>query len=761
MAYHQLKERDLYVSGSLSKKDWPIQPCRQIIGQDRALKALNFGIQLNDKKTHLFCMGPKGVGRTSLTLNIVRQYAATQPTPNDWIYTFNFNQPLLPNAFSMPPGQARLLSKDIDDLINRLKNQIKSALTGEHYQINQKQIEQRFNENYQTKLDILSQKINNENVAVIHTPDGLQLNPVLDGQLLKADVFNSLPIEIRMPIMEKMQKARQILLEELKKLPDTSEEKQNQIDELKKQTLIQVVQKAFAPLIKKYRQSQVLPFLNQAQTYLLENITTLSNLNSDNAWDFLRINVLTEHLPSSGMPVVHMGQLTLNDLIGKIERQQQSGSLLTDHTMIQAGALHQANGGFLVIEAKDILESKTSWHVLKQALFDQKITMQMPNDDKSLMYVRTLQPQEIPLNVKVILIGDVQLFHKLSEEDDFSALFKIPVCFDDKLVRTKENEKLYAGILTDFIQRNNLKPMSLPAMNLTLGYASRLTQDQKCLTGHFSIIHDLIREASFIALNDTILDSDIVEAIQNRDARTDVAQQNWLNDFSKNLIQLNLSGENIGQINGLAVTNANDFSFGHPSKITCSVRLGSGKIEDIERETNMGGHIHSKGVFILSAYLMSRYGMKESFCMDATLVWEQLYNGIDGDSASAGQLCCLLSAIGKIPLNQSIAITGSVNQFGQIQSVGAVNAKIEGFFDACQKIGLTGKQGVIIPQTNQLDLMLNERVRQAVQKNLFHIYTVQHVNDAMEILTGLDQKDVDKKVQKAWHDAFTKTQIKR
>lgn len=756
MAFQKLNEKDLYVSGSLTKKDWPVQPCRQIIGQDRALKALNFGIQLKDNKSHLFCMGPKGVGRTSLTLDIVRQYASHQTTPDDWIYTSDFNQPALAKSFSLKAGQAPVLAQDMEDIIGRLKKDISTVLNSENYQFHLKQIEQRFNDDYQSKLNFLSQKINNENVAVIHTANGLQLNPVMNGQILTPQDFNAMPVEIRAPIMEKMANARQIMLDELKNLPDQTLEKQKQIDELKKETLTQLVQNVFQPYLKKYQKSDIVSFLKQAEEHLLKNITVLSTLNTDSAWDFLRINVLRSLPHNFGMPVVHMGQFTLNDLIGKIERQQQSGSLITDHTMIQSGALHQANGGFLIIEAKDILESKISWRVLKQALFNQKITMQAPNDDKTLMSVCTLQPQDIPLNIKVILVGDVQLFHKLSEEEDFSALFKIPVCFDDKLPRTKENEKLYAQVLTDFILQNNLKPFSLQAMNLLLGYAGRLTQDQRFLTAHFSLIHNLMREANFIATGKTVQNQDLMNAIQNHDDRTAVAHQIWLNNFKRNLIQLDLSGTQIGQINGLAVTGGNDFSYGHPAKITCTVHLGSGKIEDVEREITLGGNIHSKGVFILSSYLMARYGQKEAFCMDATLVWEQLYQGIEGDSASSSQLCALISAIGKIPLNQSIAMTGSVNQFGQIQSVGAVNEKVEGFFDACQKIGLTKKQGVIIPKSCQQDLMLSPRVRQAVKENIFHIYTVQHIDDALEILTGLKISEIDKEVQKAWHEAFIK-----
>lgn len=754
MVYHQLKPNDLYVPGSLTKKDCPIKSCRQIIGQDKALAALNFGIQLKDCRAHLFCLGPKGVGRTSLTLDIVRQYASNCPTPEDWIYVMNFDQPLHPTAISLGAGQAPVFAKQMETLKNTLKKEIKSAFNGENYRLRLNQIQQRFQDEKQDYFQKIAQQINSENIALVKTPEGLGLNPVVSGQVLNANAFNMLPLATRMPIMEQMEKARQKLLHLIQTLPDEGEE-QKQQESLIQNTLNQVAENCFNPIIKKYQKTNVFSFLKQARDYFVQNSTLFTNNPPEDAWSFLDINILTSHHANMGAPVIHLNELTFSGLFGKIERQQQSGTLSTDHTMIQAGALHQANGGFLVIEAKDIPNDQMSWHALKQALFNRQIHMDTPFEEKNLISSRSLLPEDIPLNVKVILVGNSNLYYDLAnKEEDFTSLFKLPVRFDESVSRTKENEQLYAGILMDFVLQNHLKPLTLEAINLLLGFAARLAQNQKLLTTHFVQLHDLLREADFWARGKNIEGKDIKNAIQNRDQRASALQQSWLDDLKKKMIQLDLTGNQVGQINALTVNGVQDFAFGHPTKITCRARLGSGKIEDVENQINASGKIHSKGVFILAAYLMGQYGREEPFCWDASLVWEQLYHGVEGDSASLAQLCTLISAITNIPLNQSIAVTGAINQMGQVQSVGSVNLKVEGFFDACYAMGLTGKQGVIIPAVCQQELMLAERVREAVKQNKFHIYTVETVDEVLEILTGLKPTIVHQKMEKAWHQAY-------
>ena len=759
MAYNQLKLSDLYVAGQLTKKDWPADICRQIIGQDRALSALNFGIQLKDDNAHLFCLGPKGVGRTSLTLDIVRQYAAACLTPKDWIYVMNFDQPLHPQALSLDAGTACVFSKQMEALKATLKKELKNAFNSENYRLHWNQLQQQFQDEKQSYFQQLAQQINGTHVVLVQNREGLGLNPVVDGQIMNAESFNALPLSVRTPVMQQMEKARQKLLGLIKNFPDEDTLQKQQAD-LIQQTLDQVAKRCFKPLLQKYQKTDVFSYLDRAQAYFIQEGLRLMNNAPEEAWSFLNINVLTHHPSDSGAPVIHLNNLTFSALFGKIEHQQKSGTLSTDHTMIQAGALHRANGGFLVIEAKDIPSEQVSWHALKRALFSHTIHMDTPFEEKNLISARALLPSDIPLNVKVILVGNVDFYYDLmNREEDFASLFKLPVRFEETVDRTHANEKLYAGILADFVVRNHLKPLSLSAMNRLLGHASRLAQDQNLLTTHFVQLHDLIREADFWAKGKTIEASDISAALQHRSDRTDTLKQSWLNDLKRQTLQLELTGSQVGQVNALTVNGTQDFAFGHPAKVTCRTRLGCGKIEDVEHQINAGGKIHTKGVFILAAYLMGQYGVKEPLCWDATLVWEQLYHGVEGDSASLAQLCALISSITQIPLKQSIGVTGSINQMGQVQSVGGINLKTEGFFDACQAIGLTGDQGVIIPTVCVRTLMLSERVRQAIQNNQFHVYAVETVDDALEILTGQSASRIHQQMAKMWHDAYLKMQL--
>ncbi len=755
MTYHQLKTDETFLAGSLTTKDCPICSCRQIIGQDRALAALNFGIQLKDKNAHLFCLGAKGVGRTSLTLDIVRQYASTQPTPKDWIYVMNFDNSLHPIAFALESGQAPLFQKQVQQLRENLKKGLKYAFNNDHYRLQFNQIQQQIQIEKQNRFQNIAKQINTESVALVHTPDGLGLNPVVDGKIINADAFNNLPVSVRAPVMKQMEKARQKLLLLIQTIPHQDTQK-SLIENLIHTTLCQVA-KCFDPLIQKYKKADVVTFLNQAKNYFIQNGSGFINNPANELWTFLDVNVLTTHSPNSGAPVIHLNNLTFAGLFGKVEREQKSGSMLYNHMMIQAGALHQANGGFLVIEAKDIPMEQSVWHTLKQTLFNHKIHMDVPQEERNIVSLRALLPMDIPLDTKVILVGSLKLYYDLlDKEEDFTALFKLPVRFDELLPRNHETEKVYAGILTDFSNQNHLKPLTLSALNQLLAYASRLAFNQNFLTCHFVRLHDTIREADFLAKGNNITQSDILNALQNAHQRTNTLWQNWVNDLKNQTIQLDLSGKKVGQINALTINGFQDFSFGHPAKITCQAHLGSGKIEDVENQIGSGGKIHSKGIFILSSYLMAQYGFEEPFCWDASIVWEQLYHGVEGDSASMAQLCVLMSAIANIPLKQSIALTGSVNQMGQAQSVGSINLKVEGFFDTCQAMGLTDNQGVIIPEVCIHDLMLDERVQKAVQENKFHIYTIQNVMDAMEILTDLKSSTIHQKMKQAWHKAYLK-----
>ena len=750
MAY-KLGEKDLYKKGGLKKDFKPKSSCR-IIGQDRALNALNFAVNLAAPNAHLVCLGPKGVGRTSLTLNILHQFAENKPAPQDWVYVADFNDVLHPVPIALPAGEGIIFARKMARVVESLKEGLKSLFSDENYQIQLAHIKQKYTAQKQAEFSRWEKAVETPFTVLSKMDNGVIVSPVKNGQILTPDAFNALPVEERKFLLSEMKSAQSRLEKALRETTLDVTQESEEILALNVQIVEKQIDKKWACLNKTYSDvPSIKNYLIGAKRYILENLVPLMQFD-ENAWRLLKVNSFVSNNPKAGAPVVAMGRFTLGALLGKIEREQQAGSLICDHTLIQAGALHQANGGFLVIEGKDLLTSPAVWQALKQALYTRQIQIESPVDE-GVFSIRTLVPCPIPLNLKVILVGDTNLYYTLvGKEEDFEELFKLQVNFSEKMPRTFETEKQYACVLSDFVERNHLIPFDISAYNYLVEYGSRLAQDQESLSVRFARIHDLMNEANFVAQESgakKVCSSDVEKALQRRTERLNGAHEEWLDNIKNGLLKLNLSGSAIGQINALVVHELGAFQFGRPSRVTCRVRLGSGNVADIEREVSLGGTLHSKGVLILGAYLSAKYAQEYSLPMDASLVWEQSYSELDGDSASSAELYALLSAIGGIPINQSVAVTGSVNQMGEIQAVGALNEKIEGFFDACQKTGLTGEQGVLIPAVSINHLMLDRRVRDAVAKKKFHIWAVKTIEEGFSFLTGLTVAQADKKITEA------------
>lgn len=746
----ELREKDLYKKGSL-KRDFKPNPSRQIVGQERALNALNFAVNLSATDAHLVCLGPKGVGRTSLTLNILHQFAENKPAPQDWIYVADFDDLLHPTPMALPAGQGRVFAQKMARAVENIRENLPSLFSNEGYQIQLAHIQQKYMSQKQADFNRLSAAVLTPFTKLSKTAEGVVVSPVKDGQILTPEAFNNLPIEDRKFLLSEMKEAQVRLEKALKESTFDALAENEEIQKLNVQLAERLVDKKFIPLHKSYDSfSQIQNFLNSAKKYILMNLNNLISGN-ENAWRLLQVNTFVSHDPRAGVPVVSMGRVSIGALLGKIEREQQAGSLISDHTLIQAGALHQANGGFLVIEGKDLLNMPIVWQALKQALYTHQI--QMEGTDEGIFAVKTLVPKPIPLHLKVVLVGDVNLYYTLaSKEEDFEELFKLQVRFDEKMRRTPASEKTYANVLADFVECNRLHPFDYTAYNRFTEFGARLAQDQNSLSTRFVRIHDLMREADLIASQTNVkkvTEKEVEAALSFRSERLSSMHEEWIDTVKQGLLKLNLSGSAIGQVNALVVHELGVFQFGRPSRVTCRVRLGSGNVADIEREVSLGGTLHSKGVLILGAYLSAKYGQEYTLPIDASLVWEQSYSELDGDSASSAELYALLSAIGGISLNQSIAVTGSVNQMGEIQAVGAINEKIEGFYDVCVAMGLTGKQGVLIPEVSSKNLMLAERVRQAIMKKEFHIWTVKTIEEGFAFLTGLTSVQVDKKIHEA------------
>ena len=759
MTIQTLKGDDLYRASTLTTADIKkIQPKSTILGQNRAISALNFGIKMPQNGYHIFSIGPKGVGRTSLSLNVVKQYAKTLPAPNDWCYVTNFEDYNRPLPLSFPAGKGRLFARDVNHAALELKQALINTFNDEAYKIELAHIEQEFATERESYFQKLQKIVATDCVALSRLPSGLVVTPVQDGNTLAPDQFNALPLKTRKSILTEMKAAQARLEEAIKSTPEWKTLQAQKIATLQHHLTERVVDERLKKIIKTYgEQESVLNYLKAVKEYLLENLNFLSpdkSLTTDQLrlfWARLAVNPLVCHNPKEGAPVVHLGRPTIPHLLGRIERVPLGTALATDHSMIRAGALHQANGGVLVIEAQEFLDNPILWPILKRALFAAQIKMDAIEENSVFTNV-ALDPISIPLSIKIVLVGDASVYNTLNIKDsEFAQLFKLEAQFTEKTTRTTDLEKVYIGALMDFRASNKLLPFAPTTLKILVEKAARHAQDKNSLTMHVVYIHDLMREADFEARTvgaKVVTPAHLEHALVQRYYRLGAPQEEMMKAIKSGTLQIQTDGFKVGQLNSLVIHQYGAFSFGRPSRVTCQIRLGHGKVTDIEREVDLGGALHTKGVLILAAYLAGTYGRDMPLPVDASLVMEQSYNEIDGDSASTAELYTLLSAISDVPLNQSIAVTGAVNQLGEVLAVGAVNEKIEGYFDVCVQKGLTGNQGVIIPKAGVQSLMLDERVRDAVANKQFHLWAVDTVDEGMQILTGLTPDKFKKKLTK-------------
>ena len=759
MTIQTLKGDDLYRSSSLSAADIKrIRPKATILGQNRAISALNFSIKMPPNGYHVFSVGPKGVGRTSLSLDVVRQYAQSLPAADDWCYVANFEDYNRPRPLSFPAGQGRCFARDMNHAVLELKQDLTNTFKDEAYKIELAHIEQEFAAERETYFQKLQKVVATDCVTLSRLPSGLVVSPIQDGQVLTPEQFNALPLKVRKAILSEMKAAQSRLEEALKSTPEWQTLQAQKIADLKYHLSEKIIDEQLRPLIKTYGAAvNVHAYLDGVKQYMLENLAFVAPdkaLPVDQVrlfWSRLSVNPFVCHNPKNGAPVVHLGRPTIPHLLGRIERVPLGATLATDHSMIRSGALHQANGGVLVIEAQEFAENPALWSLLKRTLFSHQIKMDA-GEENSIFTNVALDPMPIPLSVKIVLVGDAALYNMLNAKDsEFSQLFKLEAQFTEKTTRTTDLEKVYIGALMDFRARNKLLPFAPTTMKILVEKAARHAQDKNSLTMHVVYIHDLMREADFEARTvgaKTVTPAHLEHALVQRYYRLGAPQEEMMKAIKSGTLQIQTDGFKVGQLNSLVIHQYGAFSFGRPSRVTCQIRLGHGKVTDIEREVSLGGALHTKGVLILAAYLAGTYGRDTPLPVDASLVMEQSYNEIDGDSASTAELYTLLSAISDVPLNQSIAVTGAINQLGEVLAVGAVNEKIEGYFDVCVQKGLTGNQGVIIPKAGVQSLMLDERVRNAVAEKRFSLWAVDTVDEGMQILTGLTPDKFKKKLLK-------------
>ncbi len=735
----------------------------EIIGQERAVEAIQFGIGIQREGYNLFALGPSGTGKRTTIRQFLDQKAAAEPIPSDWCYVNNFEQPHKPRALRLPPGQGVVLRKDMEQLVEELRTAIPAAFESEDYRTRRQEIEEEFKERQEKAFSDIQKQAQERSIALIRTPVGLAFAPLREDEVISPDEFQKLPAEKRKQVEADISKLQEQLQAIIYQVRQWEREARDKVKELDRQVAMSVVGHPIDELREKYAQlPDVVDYLGAVQQDVIENVDEFRkseetpqvmgiplprSLVGPPLFRRYQVNVLVDHSESKGAPVVYEDHPTYNNLIGRIEHIAHMGALVTDFNLIKPGALHRANGGYLILDARQLLLQPYAWDGLKRALRSREVRIESLSQVLSLVSTVSLEPEPIPLDVKVVLIGERLLYYLLYQLDpDFGELFKVEADFNEEIPRTPENNLLYARLIGTIARKEGLRPFDRGAVARVIEHSARMADDAEKLSIHLLSTADLLREADYwagVAGNGVVTADDVQRAIDAQIHRADRLRELVQEEIKRGTILIDTTGERVGQVNGLSVIQLGNFAFGRPNRITARVRLGKGEVVDIEREVELGGPIHSKGVLILSGFLGARYAAERPLSLSASLVFEQSYSGVEGDSASLAELCALLSSLAEVPIRQSLAVTGSVNQHGEVQAIGGVNEKIEGFFDVCKTRGLTGEQGVIIPATNVQHLMLRQDVIEAVKAGQFHIYPVQTVDQGIELLTGIPAGERD------------------
>lgn len=733
-----------------------LEDLAQIIGQERAIGAVQFGIGIRRDGYNVYALGPSGTGKRTTVTQFLERKAAEESVPSDWCYVNNFEDTPRPTTLELPPGRGVELRDDMEQLVEELRAAIPAAFESEDYQTRKQELQEEYQEKQEEALNAIQERAKEREIALIRTPVGLAFAPVEEGEVVSPDEFQQLPDEKREKVKEDIAQLQEELQEAMRQARQWEREARGKVKELNRQVAMLAVGHRIDELQEKYADLQpVVDYLEAVKNDVVENVEDFRRTGDEEAEAMLglpmqqmqeatfrryQVNVLVDHSESEGAPVVYEEHPTYNNLIGRIEHISQMGALVTDFDLIKPGALHRANGGYLLIDARELLMQPYAWDGLKRVLRSQQVRIESLSQALSLVSTVSLEPEPIPLDVKVVLIGERLLYYLLNQYDpDFSELFKVEADFDDQMPRTPENDELYARLVATIGRREELHPFDRAAVARVIERSSRLVGDTKKLSTHLLSVAELLEEADYWAGQEergVVTVQDVDRAIGEQIRRADRLRERTQEHIQRGMILIDTDGERRGQVNGLSVIALGNYAFGRPSRITARTRLGKGNVIDIEREVDLGGPIHSKGVLILSSYLGARYAADHPLSLSASLVFEQSYAGVEGDSASLGELCALLSDLAGAPIKQSLAVTGSVNQHGEVQPIGGVNEKIEGFFDACRAKGLTGDQGVLIPTANVEHLMLRHEVIEAVEEGDFHVYAVGTVDEAISLLTG-------------------------
>ncbi len=721
------------------------------LGQQRAVESLQFGINMPRDGYNVFVLGPLGTHRHALTEELARSSAADRRAPDDWCYANNFTDPERPRTLRLPAGRGAAFRDDMRALIDEIRIAIPAVFEDDDYRNQLKAIEADVQDEVEDLWRSIRDEARKEDVAVLQTPTGYVLAPVHDGKVVDDKDFEKLPEEKRKALQAAIQRLSEELETRIESLPKLRKKQHERVRALDREVAAHTVTVLVRDLVAKYADvPDVARYLEDAQKDIIENAQEFRqsgepslpflHRNSAALLATYEINLVVSNAPDEPAPVIYEPNPSYPNLVGKVEYRAEMGALLTDFRMIRGGGLLQANGGYLILDGHRVFGRPFAWDALKQALFTKQVRIESPAETFGFASTTTLKPEPIPLDVKIVMIGERWLYYLLSAYDsEFGSLFKVAADLDDDMGRTMDNVGAYAGLIGNRIRRHELLPFTDSAMKRVVEQRARQADDSERLSLNIQSLDDLLIEADFCARHrgaDDVIADDVVDAIRRKKRRLSRMQSRIVDAIERETLLIDTSGERVGQINGLSVVDLGEYRFGHPVRITATTRIGTGDVVDIEREVELGGAIHSKGVMILSSALSARYAQETPLSLHGSIVFEQSYGGVEGDSASVAELCALMSSLAGVPIRQNIACTGSINQLGRVQAVGGVNEKIEGFFEICSKRGLDGSHGVIIPADNVKHLMLREDVVTAVQEGQFRVFAARTIDEAIEILTG-------------------------
>jgi lon-related putative ATP-dependent protease len=733
-----------------------LAPLHEIIGQERAVRALKFGLGIRDRGFNIYVAGFPGTGRTTAVRNFVSDLAKTGLVPSDWCYVNNFHNQYEPKAIKLPAGKGTHLRDDMATFVSEAQRALPKAFESEDYGTRRASSIRAVEEERQKLIAQLTKEAQEQGFILQASPVGWLMIPVIKGKPVSDQDFIALDPKIRDAIEKKRGQLTDQFTSAMRQLKELEGKADEALKKLNRDVALFAIGHFVTGLKEEYAEFQdVTTYIDEVQTDILNNLPHFikeageespqlpfpARWMKETPFKKYEVNVIVDNSNVSGAPVVIELNPTYQHLFGRIEKEAQFGALVTDFTMIRGGSLHKANGGYLILPVEELLRNPFSYDGLKRALKNDHIVIEELEETLGFIATKSLKPEPIPLNVKVILIGDPYLYQQLYSLDmDFNQLFKVKADFDTTMDRTEENVKQYAAFVCMLCEKENLKHLDSSGVAKLIEHSSRLAEDQQKLSTRFAEVADTIREANFYAAQENskfVTGIHVKKAIEEKVYRSKLIQEKIDEMIERGILLIDTESSIVGQVNGLSVMELGDFEFGSPSRVTASVGLGREGVIDIEREAKTGGPIHTKGVLILSGYLNDKYAQNKPLSLSARLVFEQNYAGVEGDSASSTELYAILSALSQLPIKQNFAVTGSVNQKGEVQAIGGVNEKIEGFFEVCKAKGLTGKQGVMMPESNVQSLMLKEEIVDAVKEGKFHIIPVKTIDQGIEVLTGV------------------------